>query len=302
PRAAPSRPGPAAPARRCAAFSAAARGGRDVRRRPRRAGGGPAGLHGRHRAPQPRRPPRVVPAQGPPRGGRDPRGGRRPGDRGGDRYHRTRPAPPRDDRLLVLRRRPPGAQGRPPLPPRGHGRRADHRERPRPRGGGRRVGQPRRGRLPARLPERAARRRHREGRAGRPRMNISWTTSGAGPRALTLLVLALLACLLPVATLPAAATTADPEEAGDPDEVTVELTDIRPAILTPDDDLVVRGTVTNGSDATLELPEVRLRSQQSAPISRSLLERWLEPTSLSATTLLTAERLPDPLEPGASVS
>lgn len=133
-------------------------------------------------------------------------------------------------------------------------------------------------------------------------MNISWTTSGAGPRALTLLVLALLACLLPVATLPAAATTADPEEAGDPDEVTVELTDIRPAILTPDDDLVVRGTVTNGSDATLELPEVRLRSQQSAPISRSLLERWLEPTSLSATTLLTAERLPDPLEPGASVS
>ena len=130
-------------------------------------------------------------------------------------------------------------------------------------------------------------------------MNISWTSSGAGRRALVLLLLALVACLLPGALVPATATPSEPEEDA---EVTVALTDIRPTVLTPDDDLVVRGTVTNGTDTALEVPELRLRAQQSAPISRSLLERWLGPTSLSATTLLAAERLPEPLAPGASAS
>src|SRR5690606_816037 len=185
-----------------------------------------------------------------------------------------------------------------PLPPRGHRRGADDRERPRPRGGGRRLGQPRRGRLTPRLPERAACGRPRKGRAGRPRMSISWTPSGAARRALAVLVLPVLRLLLTgLVAPPAAAPVASADH-----RVTGALTGIEPAILTPGEDLVVRGTVTNDSPAALELPELRLRAQQSTPISRSLLERWLDPTFRSTTTLLHAERLEDPVEPGSTVS
>ena len=137
-------------------------------------------------------------------------------------------------------------------------------------------------------------------------MNITWTASGVAPRAAVLLVL--LACLLGVA--PAAATPADPDATQDPGPeepslggvVSVELTDIRPAILQAGDDLVVRGTVTNGTTVAVAEPELRLRAQQTTPISRSLLERWLDPTSRSATVLLDAQRLEDPLAPGQSAS
>ncbi len=144
-------------------------------------------------------------------------------------------------------------------------------------------------------------------------MNISWTSSGAGPRALALLVLATFLCLLPAplgsaTTTPSPSATSTPDAPADEDpspgsttgDVDVTLTEISPEILTPGEDLVVRGTVTNGTSAELALPELRLRAQQSAPISRSLLERWLDPSSLSATTLLHAERLEDPVEPGAT--
>ncbi|PYF96278.1 hypothetical protein SAMN05216184_12232 [Georgenia satyanarayanai] len=141
-------------------------------------------------------------------------------------------------------------------------------------------------------------------------MNITWTSSGAGPRAVVLLVLAALLCLVPTA---AATTTPGPDATPDPatedptagvvtGEVTVSLTDVSPAVLTPGEDLVVRGTVTNGTGTEIAVPELRLRAQQSAPISRSLLERWLDPTSLSATTLLHAERLEDPVAAGESVA
>ncbi|WP_413451709.1 DUF6049 family protein [Georgenia phoenicis] len=124
-------------------------------------------------------------------------------------------------------------------------------------------------------------------------MNTTWTSSGAGPRALVLLLLAAILCLVPTA---ATATTSDPTA----DDVAVSLTDIAPAVLTPGEELVVRGTVTNGTDSEIVVPELRLRAQQSTPISRSLLERWLDPTSRSATTLLHAERLEEPLAPGAT--
>ncbi|WP_152188939.1 DUF6049 family protein [Georgenia satyanarayanai] len=142
-------------------------------------------------------------------------------------------------------------------------------------------------------------------------MNITRTPSGAGPRAVVLLVLAALLCLVP-APLATATTTPGPDDTPVPAtedptagvttaEVTVSLTDIAPAVLTPGEDLVVRGTVTNGTSTEITVPELRLRAQQSAPISRSLLERWLDPASLSATTLLHAERLEDPVAAGATV-
>ncbi len=140
-------------------------------------------------------------------------------------------------------------------------------------------------------------------------MNITWTSSGAGPRAVVLLLLAALLCLVPTAsatTTPGpddtpVPTTEDPTVGVTTSEVTVTITDVGPAILTPGEDLVVRGTVTNGTSTEIAVPELRLRAQQSAPISRSLLERWLDPTSLSATTLLHAERLEDPVAAGATV-
>lgn len=140
-------------------------------------------------------------------------------------------------------------------------------------------------------------------------MNITWTSSGAGPRAVVLLVLAALLCLVPTAT---ATTTPGPDDTPVPatedpmagvttSEVSVSLTGISPEVLTPGEDLVVRGTLTNGTSTEIAVPELRLRAQQNAPISRSLLERWLDPTSLSATTLLHAERLEDPVAAGATV-
>ncbi|MBD8062018.1 DUF6049 family protein [Oceanitalea stevensii] len=140
-------------------------------------------------------------------------------------------------------------------------------------------------------------------------MNITWTTSGAGPRAVVLLVLAALLCLVPTAT---ASTTPGPDDTPVPatedpttgvatSEVSVTLTGISPAVLRPGEDLVVRGSIVNGTSTEIAVPELRLRAQQSAPISRSLLERWLDPTSLSATTLLHAERLEDPVPAGATV-
>ncbi|WP_324653283.1 DUF6049 family protein [Georgenia sp. H159] len=141
-------------------------------------------------------------------------------------------------------------------------------------------------------------------------MKISWTSSGAGTRALALLMLAVLTCLLPgsLATAtatprddPTTAAAEDPTPGVTDDGVTVALTDIQPEVLTPGEDLVVRGTVTNGTQTEMALPELRLRAQQSAPISRSLLDRWLDPSSLSATTLLHAERLEEPVAPGATV-
>ncbi len=125
-------------------------------------------------------------------------------------------------------------------------------------------------------------------------MHITWTASGAGPRAAVLLVL--LACLLGIT--PAAATPEEPTAGA----LSVALSDIRPAILQTGDTLVVRGTLTNGTAVPVVEPELRLRTQQSTPISRSLLERWLDHTSRSATLLLDAQRLPEPLAPGDSAT
>ncbi len=129
-------------------------------------------------------------------------------------------------------------------------------------------------------------------------MSTSWTSSGAARQTLVVLVLTVVGFLLPGIADPAASTPLQPATG----DVTVSLTDIEPAVLTPGEDLVVRGTVSNRSPVALELPELRLRAQQSTPISRSLLERWLDPTFRSTTTLLHAERLEEPIEPGSEVS
>ena len=58
--------------------------------------------------------------------------------------------------------------------------------------------------------------------------------------------------------------------------------------------------MTNDTTTELAEPELRLRAQQRTPISRSMLERWLQPDSLSATHLLHASTLDDPIPPGGA--
>ncbi|MDD9205506.1 DUF6049 family protein, partial [Georgenia sp. 10Sc9-8] len=103
------------------------------------------------------------------------------------------------------------------------------------------------------------------------------------PRALVALCLGLLLVLPGVA----AAGSVGPAT----DELVVEITEISPAVLRPGDDLTVRGTVANPSDDDVPTAEMRLRMQYSTPISRSMLDRWLDPASGSATHLLAEEEV-----------
>lgn len=103
-----------------------------------------------------------------------------------------------------------------------------------------------------------------------------------------LAVAALLGAL--VALAPATAVAAPGgEPAAAPAGLDVDLTDVAPAVLAAEDSLTVRGTVTNGTGADVEHLELRLRMQRSTPVSRSALESWLEPTTLSATSLLAVQ-------------
>ncbi|MEE6271988.1 DUF6049 family protein [Georgenia sp. MJ206] len=148
--------------------------------------------------------------------------------------------------------------------------------------------------------------------ASRPGRQAGPRDGGAGagaaspgrPRAL-LAIAVLLLCVLGLAPLavpvPAAsAVTGEegPDGASGGDPLAVELTALAPAVLVPDADLTLTGTVTNTTTTTVERPTVRVRMQLSTPISRSILERWLEPDSRSATTLLAYEEDDAPLAPG----
>ncbi|MPV35812.1 DUF6049 family protein [Georgenia subflava] len=99
---------------------------------------------------------------------------------------------------------------------------------------------------------------------------------------------------------PAAATTDDPtaEETG----LEVEITDVGSPVLGPDRPLTIRGTVTNPTDEAVETADLRLRMQRYTPISRSALQRWLEPDSYSTTVLLAREDLPAALPAGESTT
>lgn len=91
-------------------------------------------------------------------------------------------------------------------------------------------------------------------------------------------------------------------DAGTTEGLTVDITDIGPTVLGPDEPLEVRATVTNrtGTDATA--PVAVLRVQRSTPISRSNLQRWLEPDSLFSTVQLARQELTAGLPAGSSAT
>ncbi|WP_127126372.1 DUF6049 family protein [Georgenia sp. SYP-B2076] len=82
----------------------------------------------------------------------------------------------------------------------------------------------------------------------------------------------------------------------------VEITDIGPAVLRPGQRLTVRGTVANTTGKDVASPEALLRVQRSTPISRSTLQRWLEPDSVFATVVVARHELPAALPAGSSAT
>jgi hypothetical protein len=83
-----------------------------------------------------------------------------------------------------------------------------------------------------------------------------------------------------------ATTTAEPGS-----ELEVEITDLGPPVLRPDQTLTVRGTVENPTQEDATDPVLRLRLQRYTPVSRTALQRWMEPDSFSTTVVLTREEL-----------
>ncbi|PFG39796.1 hypothetical protein ATJ97_2312 [Georgenia soli] len=74
-------------------------------------------------------------------------------------------------------------------------------------------------------------------------------------------------------------------------ELDVEITDLGPPILRPDETLTVRGTIDNQTRKDAESPVLRLRLQRYTPVSRTALQRWMEPGSYSTTVVLAREEL-----------
>lgn len=110
------------------------------------------------------------------------------------------------------------------------------------------------------------------------------------------------------AALPATALSATaPRAAADPGTdveaaaVSVELTDIAPAVLRPEEDLVLTATVTNPTGEEISEPEVRVYVQHNTPISRSALDRWFDPELNLGSAVVFSETLDDPLPSGQSI-
>lgn len=122
-------------------------------------------------------------------------------------------------------------------------------------------------------------------------------TVGRGPRALVVLLL-LLAAVLVAPSAPSAAASAQERDGA----LSVELTAVDPAFLSPGQDLSVRGVVRNGSSDALAAVTVTLALQRNPPGSRFALDAWLNPETRFATLLLDRRALGGPLPAGGSAT
>ncbi|HLS50085.1 MAG TPA: DUF6049 family protein [Actinomycetaceae bacterium] len=104
----------------------------------------------------------------------------------------------------------------------------------------------------------------------------------AGMRAFLAVLCALFAIVaVTAAGLPA---TVDHDDAAE-GQVRVELTDLAPAVLAPNDDLVLTGVVHNDSANPIDRLQLQVRLQQHTPISRSAVERWLDEAWVAGRSL-----------------
>lgn len=83
--------------------------------------------------------------------------------------------------------------------------------------------------------------------------------------------------------------------------LTVEITDIAPAFLTPESGLTVRGTLHNRTGEPLTGVDLALRLQRTAPSSRAALDAWLDPANAYVTLPLADAALGGPLPAGGEV-
>lgn len=96
----------------------------------------------------------------------------------------------------------------------------------------------------------------------------------------------------------AGAAQAEPAD----DALTVEITDVAPAFLTPESGLTVRGTLHNRTGDELTGVDLALRLQRSVPDSRASLDAWLNPTNAYVTLPLADAALAQPVPAGGDVA
>ncbi|ACQ82447.1 conserved hypothetical protein [Beutenbergia cavernae DSM 12333] len=109
------------------------------------------------------------------------------------------------------------------------------------------------------------------------------------------------AALVALLGLGGAALATTPAVADEAGGVSVEITDLLPAVALPDDELVIRGTVENTADSVLEDPTVSLRVQWRTPNWRTALELWLDPEGGVASRNVVTQPLDGDLAPGDRV-
>ncbi len=100
---------------------------------------------------------------------------------------------------------------------------------------------------------------------------------------------------------PAVAATPSP----DPDlPVTVQITEVAPSVLRPGEDLLVRATLRNDGDETIDSPSAALRLSRYRVSSRAEVDAWASAGTrgLTRTGRVATAQVPAPLEPGASVA
>ncbi|SEE76463.1 DUF6049 family protein [Ruania alba] len=92
--------------------------------------------------------------------------------------------------------------------------------------------------------------------------------------------------VLPFSAAPAAGEVTD-------GEVTVDLTQITPAVTRPGDDIVIEGVLGNGTEQALASPRVQLVLQKHVPASRAALDSWFNGENSFNSAILTVEYLDD---------
>src|SRR5829696_231283 len=282
--------------------ASAAPGRRDLRR------GAGGGRRRRDRAPgrpdrphRPPRPPALVPPQGAHRGGRDPRGHRRPRGRRGDGHYRRGRRAAGHHRLLVRRRRPPRPQDRAPLPAardRGSPLRRRHR------GDGGRLGAPGRAERPPGLRRRAGTGRARAGTAGRQRVRRSALLRAA----VAPVLLAALGVLAPPASagplapdrLPLVTAAPGDDDTGTDRPVSIEVGRFEPRTVTPGATVTVTGTLTNAGPSTITDLSIRLQRGAAVTTRAQLAALTTHPDPATDAEPPFLE-VPGALEPGGDL-
>lgn len=115
--------------------------------------------------------------------------------------------------------------------------------------------------------------------------------------------LALVGAVALVVPVSGAATTPSPSV--DPDlPVAVEVTEVAPTVLRPGEDLLVRATLRNDGDETIERPAAALRISRFRVSARADVDAWASAgtESLGNTRRDVIARVDTPLPPGGSVS